>query len=113
MIQEIKGDHYYLTDEQHKTVFKQLESDSVPTYLVVGKDGKVLNKSEGLRSEVLEALERAQKSPSPLIDNQSHDTAEVHLTVHLRGVIRLIIKQITINSVHFSNPKFARKKICH
>ena len=62
MIQEIKGDHYYLTDEQNKAVVKQLETKAVPTYLIVGKDGKVLNKLEGYGSEVLKALESAQKA---------------------------------------------------
>ena len=60
MIREIKGDHYYLTDEQHKTVFKQLESNAIPTYLVVGKDGKVLNKYIGFQNAILNDLDSAK-----------------------------------------------------
>ena len=60
MIPGIKGDHYYLTDEQHKTVFKQLESNAVPTYLVVGKDGQILEKMIGFNGTALNnALDKA------------------------------------------------------
>ena len=61
MIEKIKGDHYYLTDEQFKTIYKQLEADAVPTYLIVDKDGKIQKKAEGFSSDVLDALEKAQK----------------------------------------------------
>ncbi|MBR5255522.1 MAG: TlpA family protein disulfide reductase [Bacteroidales bacterium] len=60
MIKDIKGDHYYLTDEQHKTVFKQLESNAVPTYLLVGKDGQVINKYIGFSNAILDALDKAK-----------------------------------------------------
>ena len=61
MIENIKGDHYYLTDEQHRTIFKQLETNGVPTYLVVDKDGKVLNKHIGFNSSIPDELEKALK----------------------------------------------------
>ena len=61
MIENIKGDHYYLSDEQHKTIFKQLEADAVPTYLIVGKDGKILKKYNGFDSGLLDELEKALK----------------------------------------------------
>lgn len=60
MIQEIKGDHYYLTEEQHKTIDKQIESTAVPTYLVIGKDGKIINKYEGLNSAIFDDLNSAK-----------------------------------------------------
>jgi thiol-disulfide isomerase/thioredoxin len=61
MIENIKGDHYYLTDEQHTTIFKQLESEAVPTYLIVGKDGKILKKFIGFESGIPDELEKALK----------------------------------------------------
>ena len=61
MIEHIRGDHYYLTDEQHTTIFKQLESEAVPTYLIVGKDGKILKKYIGFNSSILDDLEKALK----------------------------------------------------
>jgi Redoxin. len=61
MIENIKGDHYYLTDEQHTTIFKQLGSEAVPTYLIVGKDGKILKKYIGFNSSIPDDLEKALK----------------------------------------------------
>ena len=47
MISEIHGDHYYVTDEQWDTLLSQFESQGIPTYVVVGKDGNVKNKYIG------------------------------------------------------------------
>ena len=60
MIPEIRGEHYYLTQDQLGTIFGQLNSNAFPTYLLVAKDGtrvetvigyqgeKLLKKIEGL-----------------------------------------------------------------
>lgn len=47
MIAEIHGDHYYVTDEQWNTLLDQFESQGIPTYVVVDKDGNVVNKYVG------------------------------------------------------------------
>ena len=61
MIETIKGDHYYLTDEQFKAIYKQLETSGYPVYLIVDKDGKIQKKPDGFSSDVLDALKKAQK----------------------------------------------------
>jgi len=64
MIPEISGEHYYLTNEQYKTVRKQYESRGVPTYLVFDKTGKFINKSVGypgnetMKTQLQQALEK-------------------------------------------------------
>ena len=47
MYPDILGDHYYVTDEQWNTLLNQFKSDGIPTYVIVDKDGKVLNKHIG------------------------------------------------------------------
>lgn len=39
MIPDIRGEHYYLTDGQLGTIYKQLNSNAFPTYLLVSKEG--------------------------------------------------------------------------
>jgi len=46
-IPDIHGDHYYVTDEQYSALLKQFESDGIPTYVIVDKDGKVKSKYVG------------------------------------------------------------------
>ncbi len=47
MIPTIHGDHYYVTTEQYNTLLQQFESQGIPTYVIVDKDGKVQNKYIG------------------------------------------------------------------
>lgn len=39
MIPDIHGEHYYLEEDQLKTIFNQLETNVYPSYLIVGRDG--------------------------------------------------------------------------
>ena len=61
MIENINGDHYYLTKEQFDAIFKQIEANGYPTYLIVGKDGTILNKHGGYDSNIPDELEKALK----------------------------------------------------
>ena len=49
MIQEISGDHYRLTDAQWDALCQELNLPGIPSYLILGKDGKRAwdNMSEG------------------------------------------------------------------
>ena len=47
MIKEIHGDHYYVTEEQWNTLLDQFESEGIPTYVIVDKEGNVVNKYVG------------------------------------------------------------------
>lgn len=40
-IKNIKGYHYYLTNSQYKAIMGSLGIQGIPTYMIVGKDGKV------------------------------------------------------------------------
>lgn len=57
MITSIKGDHYYLSTNQLQAIFKQIGTDSFPTYLVVGKDGVISEPFIGYSDAVTDALE--------------------------------------------------------
>jgi len=46
-IPDIHGDHYYVTEAQYAALLKQFESNGIPTYVVVDKDGKVKSKYIG------------------------------------------------------------------
>ena len=61
MIENISGDHYYLTKEQFDAIYKQIDSNAYPTYLIVGKDGKILNKHVGFDTNIPDELENALK----------------------------------------------------
>lgn len=47
MIAEIHGDHYYVTEEQWKTLLDQFEAKGIPTYVVTDKNGNVVEKYIG------------------------------------------------------------------
>lgn len=47
MIKEIHGDHYYVTEDQWNTLLDQFESEGIPTYVIVDKEGNVVNKYVG------------------------------------------------------------------
>ncbi|MDO4994563.1 MAG: TlpA disulfide reductase family protein [Bacteroidales bacterium] len=51
MIADIHGDHYYVTEDQWNTLLKQFESQGIPTYVVVDKDGNVKAKHIGFPGE--------------------------------------------------------------
>ena len=57
MIGGIRGDHYYLTEQQQKTVYEQLLTNAFPTYLIVGRDGKILKKYIGFDVAMLDELD--------------------------------------------------------
>ncbi len=59
MIGNIKGDHYYLTDNQLDVIYKQLETNVFPTYIIVDRDGKIVKKYIGFEEEMLDELEKA------------------------------------------------------
>ena len=59
MIEEISGDHYYITKEQWEMIRKQVDFDGIPAYLVIGKDGKIVKKFVGASDEVFDVLEGA------------------------------------------------------
>lgn len=46
-IPDIHGDHYYVTAEQYSALLKQFESQGIPTYVVVDKDGNIVAKHIG------------------------------------------------------------------
>lgn len=46
-IPDIHGDHYYVTAEQYETLLKQFESQGIPTYVIVDKNGNVVTKHIG------------------------------------------------------------------
>ena len=47
MIPDIHGDHYYVTAAQWENLLKQFESNGIPTYVIVDKEGNVKNKYIG------------------------------------------------------------------
>ncbi|MCQ2093824.1 MAG: TlpA family protein disulfide reductase [Bacteroidaceae bacterium] len=47
MYPKINGDHYYVTDAQWNALLNQFNTDGIPTYVIVDKEGKVLNKHIG------------------------------------------------------------------
>lgn len=51
MIADIHGDHYYVTEGQWNTLLDQFESEGIPTYVIVDKDGGVANKYIGFPGE--------------------------------------------------------------
>ena len=54
-IPDIHGDHYYVTEAQYSDLLKQFESNGIPTYVIVDKEGKVKNKYIGYPgNEVME-----------------------------------------------------------
>ena len=54
-IPDIHGDHYYVTEAQYSDLLKQFESNGIPTYVVVDKEGNVKNKYIGYPgNEVME-----------------------------------------------------------
>lgn len=59
MIGGIRGDHYYLTEQQQRTVYEQLLTNAFPTYLIVGRDGKILKKYIGLDLAMLDEMDAA------------------------------------------------------
>ena len=58
MIVNIKGDHYYLTEKQLNTIYKQIETNVFPTYLIVDRDGKIVKKYIGFEEEMIDDLEK-------------------------------------------------------
>lgn len=61
MIGDIQGDHYYFSDEQLDTIYEQIESNAFPTYLIVGRDGKIQDMIIGYNEDVLAGLDKALK----------------------------------------------------
>ena len=59
MIVNIKGDHYYLTEKQLNTIYKQIETNVFPTYLIIDRDGKIVKKYIGFEEEMIDDLEKA------------------------------------------------------
>ena len=53
MIPEITGEHYYLSNEQMEAVMAGLNSNAVPTYLMVSRDGKKTGPIIGMDSKVI------------------------------------------------------------
>jgi thiol-disulfide isomerase/thioredoxin len=54
-IPDIHGDHYYVTEKQYSALLQQFESNGIPTYVIVDKEGNVKNKYIGYPgNEVME-----------------------------------------------------------
>ena len=54
-IPDIHGDHYYVTEKQYSALLQQFESNGIPTYVIVDKNGNVKNKYIGYPgNEVME-----------------------------------------------------------
>ncbi len=54
-IPDIHGDHYYVTESQYSELLKQFDSNGIPTYVIVDKEGNVKNKYIGYPgNEVME-----------------------------------------------------------
>ena len=51
MIADIHGDHYYVTEAQWNSLLKQFESQGIPTYVIVDKDGNFKSKYIGFPGE--------------------------------------------------------------
>ena len=62
MIGNIKGDHYYLTDNQLDVIYKQLETNVFPTYIIVDRDGKIVKKYIGFAAIMVAAFAQAGSS---------------------------------------------------
>lgn len=64
MMEEISGEHYYLTPEQKAYVMSKYESQGIPTYLIFDTEGRLSFKQVGLpsndvfRSEIEKAIKR-------------------------------------------------------
>lgn len=67
MITNIRGDHYYFTEEQWKSIEAKIESNAYPTYLIVGRDGKIKNKFIGYDKELLTELDKELKQELEII----------------------------------------------
>ena len=61
MIPDIHGEHFYVTAEQWQTLLSQFESQGIPTYVVVDKDGNVQSKFIGFpgNDKLKEEFEKA------------------------------------------------------
>ena len=59
MIPDIKGDHFYITSEQMATILDEIDSGGYPTFLIIGRDGKILHKYIGYSNEIPSALKKA------------------------------------------------------
>ncbi|GHT49138.1 hypothetical protein AGMMS49982_01920 [Bacteroidia bacterium] len=46
-VKKISGEHYFLTEEESKYLFKSIDSNSIPTYLLYDANGVLKNKSIG------------------------------------------------------------------
>ena len=69
MIQDIPGDHYYLTQEQKSHLMKLYASDGIPTYAIYDRDGNRAYFHIGLPStddtnEIRRVLEDALNKPT-------------------------------------------------
>ncbi len=51
MIKGIHGDHYYVTEEQWNTLLDHFGAQGIPTYIVVDKEGNVIEKYTGFPGE--------------------------------------------------------------
>ena len=51
MIADIHGNHYYVTEEQWDALLTQFETQGIPTFVIVDKDGNVTNKYTGFPGE--------------------------------------------------------------
>ena len=62
MINDIDGDHYYLTKEQYYHILEKYESHSIPTYAIYNTEGEQTYKSIGLPGidVIRKELERAK-----------------------------------------------------
>jgi thiol-disulfide isomerase/thioredoxin len=65
MIQDIHGEHYYVTEEQWNSLLNQFESQGIPTYVIVDKEGNVQNKYIGYPGNDTMKAELCKQGASP------------------------------------------------
>ena len=47
LVSDLKGDHYYLTDDQWRDLCKHLKINSIPSYILIGRDGVIKKRFTG------------------------------------------------------------------
>ena len=59
MIPNIRGYHYYITKEQMIKLLNDVDSGAYPTFLIIGRDGKIAKKYVGYSPEIPTELQKA------------------------------------------------------
>ena len=74
MIADVHGEHYYLSDEQHRSLMQLYGFEGIPAYLILGKNGEVVYQHLGfpgmeeMMRQLREVLHADRIKPKYLID---------------------------------------------